>query len=63
MFLLFTENYYFLIYMILLFLGPTILQKGERPKTEDFLTFLCLRGTEYLPPELGFFNQVGFNIY
>jgi len=38
--------------------GPTILQKGERPKTEDFLTFLCLRGTEYLPPELGFFNQV-----
>ena len=43
-------------------LGPTILQKGERPKTEDFLTFLCLRGTEYLPPELGFFNQVGIRI-
>lgn len=21
------------------------LKKGERPKTEDFLTFLCLRGT------------------
>ena len=31
--------------------------KGERPKTEDFLTFLCLRGTDLLPPELDFFNQ------
>ena len=31
---------------------------GERPKTEDFLTFLCLRGTDFLPPELDFFNQV-----
>merc|ERR1712018_1026780 len=30
---------------------------GERPKTEDFLTFLCLRGTNLLPPELDFFNQ------
>merc|ERR1711935_374554 len=30
---------------------------GERPKTEDFLTFLCLRGTDYLPPELDYFNQ------
>ena len=38
--------------------GPTVLAKGERPKTEDFLTFLCLRGTEHLPPELDFFNQV-----
>merc|ERR1711962_1456871 len=31
--------------------------KGGRPKTEDFLTFLCLRGTDLLPPELDFFNQ------
>ena len=31
--------------------------KGECPKTEDFLTFLCLRGTDLLPPELDFFNQ------
>ena len=38
--------------------GPIVLQKGERPKTEDFLTFLCLRGTDFLPPELDFFNQV-----
>ena len=34
---------------------PTV--RGERPKTEDFLTFLCLRGTDLLPPELDFFNQ------
>ncbi|CAB4067812.1 JARID2 [Lepeophtheirus salmonis] len=27
----------------------------KRPKTEDFLTFLCLRGTNLLPPELDFF--------
>merc|ERR1712226_561114 len=33
------------------------MKKGERPKTEDFLTFLCLRGTNLLPPELDFFNQ------
>ncbi|KAK3790171.1 hypothetical protein RRG08_010789 [Elysia crispata] len=26
------------------------------PKTEDFLTFLCLRGTSILPPHLDFFN-------
>jgi len=38
--------------------GPSFpVQKGERPKTEDFLTFLCLRGTDFLPPELDFFNQ------
>ena len=38
--------------------GPSFpIQKGERPKTEDFLTFLCLRGTDFLPPELDFFNQ------
>merc|ERR1711899_3206 len=30
---------------------------GECPKTEDFLTFLCLRGTNLCPPELDFFNQ------
>ena len=45
-------------YNIVLCSGPTVLAKGERPKTEDFLTFLCLRGTEHLPPELDFFNQV-----
>merc|ERR1712112_198610 len=38
--------------------GPAFpIQKGSRPKTEDFLTFLCLRGTDLLPPELDFFNQ------
>ncbi len=45
-------------YNIVVCTGPTVLAKGERPKTEDFLTFLCLRGTEHLPPELDFFNQV-----
>ncbi|XP_033754420.1 protein Jumonji-like isoform X2 [Pecten maximus] len=28
----------------------------KRAKTEDFLTFLCLRGTQALPPHLDFFN-------
>ncbi|KAK3086413.1 hypothetical protein FSP39_018076 [Pinctada imbricata] len=28
----------------------------KRAKTEDFLTFLCLRGTPALPPHLDFFN-------
>jgi len=28
----------------------------KRPKTEDFLTFLCFRGTPILPPSLEFFN-------
>ena len=37
--------------------GPFSEIKGERPKTEDFLTFLCLRGTDLLPPELDHFNQ------
>ena len=38
--------------------GPSLpTPKGTRPKTEDFLTFLCLRGTDLLPPELDFFNQ------
>merc|ERR1712072_1585391 len=36
---------------------PETLKKGECPKTEDFLTFLCLRGTNLCPPELDFFNQ------
>ncbi|XP_064467274.1 protein Jumonji-like [Ornithodoros turicata] len=30
------------------------LPRGRRPKTEDFLTFLCLRGTPVLPPTLDF---------
>ncbi len=33
-------------------------QKGECPKTEDFLTFLCLRGTSLCPPEFDVFNKV-----
>ncbi|KAL2749937.1 serine-rich adhesin for platelets isoform X2 [Vespula maculifrons] len=28
----------------------------KRPNTEDFLTFLCFRGTSLLPPSLNFFN-------
>ncbi|XP_020711474.2 uncharacterized protein LOC105691886 [Athalia rosae] len=28
----------------------------KRPNTEDFLTFLCFRGTPILPPSLDFFN-------
>lgn len=28
----------------------------KRPNTEDFLTFLCFRGTPILPPTLNFFN-------
>ncbi|CAD6237239.1 GSCOCG00002210001-RA-CDS [Cotesia congregata] len=28
----------------------------KRPNTEDFLTFLCFRGTSILPPSLDFFN-------
>lgn len=28
----------------------------KRPNTEDFLTFLCFRGTPILPPNLNFFN-------
>lgn len=28
----------------------------RRPNTEDFLTFLCFRGTPILPPSLDFFN-------
>ena len=33
-------------------------KKGECPKTEDFLTFLCLRGTSLCPPEFDVFNKV-----
>ncbi|XP_029161914.1 LOW QUALITY PROTEIN: protein Jumonji [Nylanderia fulva] len=29
----------------------------KRPNTEDFLTFLCFRGTSILPPNLNFFNM------
>lgn len=29
----------------------------KRPNTEDFLTFLCFRGTQLLPPSLNFFNS------
>ncbi|GFR92233.1 protein Jumonji [Elysia marginata] len=36
---------------------PPIKKISSRiPKTEDFLTFLCLRGTSVLPPHLDFFN-------
>ncbi|KAG7189604.1 hypothetical protein KM043_017288 [Ampulex compressa] len=28
----------------------------KRPNTEDFLTYLCYRGTSILPPSLNFFN-------
>ncbi|RUS79517.1 hypothetical protein EGW08_012715 [Elysia chlorotica] len=37
--------------------APTVKKISSRiPKTEDFLTFLCLRGTSILPPHLDFFN-------
>lgn len=35
---------------------PTELLPTKRPNTEDFLTFLCFRGTPILPPSLNFFN-------
>lgn len=35
---------------------PTELLPVKRPNTEDFLTFLCFRGTPILPPSLNFFN-------
>jgi len=38
---------------------PTMLTElitHKRPNTEDFLTFLCFRGTSILPPSLNFFN-------
>ncbi|EEC10887.1 jumonji/arid domain-containing protein, putative [Ixodes scapularis] len=41
--------------------GPpsTLLPCKRRPKTEDFLTFLCLRGTSALPPSLDFMGGAG----
>ncbi|GAB6021661.1 jumonji, AT rich interactive domain 2 [Chamberlinius hualienensis] len=33
----------------------------KRPKTEDFLTFLCLRGTPILPSSFNFFNAAATN--
>lgn len=35
---------------------PVELLPIKRPNTEDFLTFLCFRGTPILPPNLNFFN-------
>ncbi|CAG9853965.1 unnamed protein product [Phyllotreta striolata] len=35
---------------------PVELLPIKRPNTEDFLTFLCFRGTPLLPPTLNFFN-------
>ncbi|XP_053995010.1 protein Jumonji [Hylaeus volcanicus] len=38
---------------------PTVITElitHKRPNTEDFLTFLCFRGTPILPPNLNFFN-------
>ncbi|KAI4471837.1 lysine-specific demethylase [Holotrichia oblita] len=35
---------------------PIELLPMKRPNTEDFLTFLCFRGTPILPPNLNFFN-------
>ncbi|XP_076762143.1 jumonji, AT rich interactive domain 2 [Xylocopa sonorina] len=40
-------------------LKPTVITElitHKRPNTEDFLTFLCFRGTSILPPSLNFFN-------
>lgn len=36
---------------------PTELLPIKRPNTEDFLTFLCFRGTPVLPPSLNFFSS------
>ncbi|KAF5283535.1 hypothetical protein FQA39_LY17315 [Lamprigera yunnana] len=36
---------------------PQELLPISRPHTEDFLTFLCFRGTSMLPPNLNFFNS------
>lgn len=38
------------------FTEPQDLLPANRPHTEDFLTFLCFRGTSMLPPTLNFFN-------
>lgn len=34
---------------------------ANRPNTEDFLTFLCFRGTPILPPSLNIFSNVSTN--
>ncbi|KAJ6643275.1 Protein Jumonji [Pseudolycoriella hygida] len=36
---------------------PPEILPNLRPKPEDFLTFLCFRGTSVLPPRLDYFNQ------
>lgn len=36
---------------------PPELLPNLRPKPEDFLTFLCFRGTSVLPPHLDYFNR------
>lgn len=36
---------------------PAELLPIKRPNTEDFLTFLCFRGTPILPQNLDFFNR------
>lgn len=36
--------------------SPQELLPNRRPNTEDFLTFLCFRGTSVLPSHLDFFN-------
>lgn len=40
--------------------SPPELVPVKRPATEDFLTFLCLRGTNVLPPRLDIFNDATF---
>lgn len=37
--------------------SPAELLPSKRPTTEDFLSFLCFRGTKALPPRLDFFNE------
>ncbi|XP_075733985.1 jumonji, AT rich interactive domain 2 [Rhipicephalus microplus] len=39
----------------------TLLPCKRRPKTEDFLTFLCLRGSSALPPALDFMSGTAFS--
>nr|BAN20895.1 hypothetical protein [Riptortus pedestris] len=36
---------------------PAELLPSKRPTTEDFLSFLCFRGTKVLPPRLDYFNE------
>lgn len=37
--------------------APTEILPNKKPKTEDFLTFLCFRGTRALPPHLDFLHS------